>query len=128
MPVPPTTVLDQGEIFWVDFPKQGAGHEQHGWRPCIVMSRLSVNGGGTVVIVPMTSRLQKASSFRILLPPGEIVKDVACSRPLNNVGSVALCDHMRVLDKTKLDERAGKLSASAVVAVQLGIAYFFDIR
>ena len=44
------------------------------------------------------------------------------------VDSVALCGHVFVVDKRKLEGRLGKLSYNAVLAVQLGLAYLFDIR
>jgi mRNA-degrading endonuclease toxin of MazEF toxin-antitoxin module len=42
--------------------------------------------------------------------------------------SVALCGHAFVIDKRKLEDKLGKLSYNAVLAVQLGLAYLFDIR
>ena len=125
MAVDQSTVLDQGEIFWIDLPDQG-GSEQRGRRPCIVMSRRLVNGGRTVVIVPMTTRKDKANAFRIAIPAQEIVRDVNSNSTIED--SVALCDHVHVIDKQKLQARLGKLSHTATIAVQLGLAYFFDIR
>jgi len=41
---------------------------------------------------------------------------------------VAKCDHVRVLDKTQLESKIGKLTHTAVIAVELGLAFVFDIR
>ena len=47
---------------------------------------------------------------------------------LSVVNSVALCGQVFMIDKRKLEERFGKLSYNAILAVQLGLSYLFDIR
>lgn len=74
----------------------------------------------------MTSKLSKANSFNIQIPANEITKDVLNTAPV--VDSVALCGQVIMVDKRKLSERFGKLSTNAVLAVQLGLSYVFDIR
>jgi mRNA-degrading endonuclease toxin of MazEF toxin-antitoxin module len=118
--------IEQGDIYWVTL--TGSGSEQSGRRPCIVMSRLAVNNAGrTVVIVPMTTATASANQYyRILLPVAEIIKDPSCQSTIQV--SVAKCDHARVLDKSLLDAKVGKLTHTAVIAVGLGLAYVFDLR
>jgi mRNA-degrading endonuclease toxin of MazEF toxin-antitoxin module len=118
--------IEAGDIYWVTL--TGSGSEQTGRRPCIVMSRLAVNNAGrTVVVVPMTTSTGSANPYyRILLPVAEIVKDPSCTSAIQI--SVAKCDHVRVLDKSLLESRIGKLTQTAIIAVGLGIAYVFDIR
>jgi mRNA-degrading endonuclease toxin of MazEF toxin-antitoxin module len=117
--------IEQGEIFWIMLPDRG-GREQHGRKPCIVMSRRLVNNGNPVVAVPMTSQTRRANAYNIAIPVNEIVKDVSSKSTI--VDSVALCGHIFVVDKRKLEERLGKLSYNAVLAVQLGLTNLFDIR
>lgn len=120
--------IEQGDIYWVAL--AGSGSEQQGRRPCIVVSRLAVNNAGrTVIIVPMTtanSGANPAYPYRIVLPVGQIIRDPSCTSNLQD--SVAKCDHARVLDKSLLETRIGKLTNTAVIAVSLGLAYVFDIR
>ncbi len=125
MPLAETDPIDQGEIYWYTLPDRG-GREQHGRRPCIVMSRGLVNSGNPVVVVPMSSRMHKANSYNIAIPANEIVADIV-SRPAV-VSSVALCGQVFMIDKRKLEERFGKLTYNAILAVQLGLSYLFDIR
>jgi len=74
----------------------------------------------------MSTNKSRANSYNIAIPVNEIVKDLAsCSTPMD---SVALCGHAFVIDKRKLEDKLGKLSYNAVLAVQLGLAYLFDIR
>ncbi len=125
MPVDPSIPVDPGDIFWVTLPFQG-GSEQSGRRPCIVVSRRSLNGGNTVVVVPMSTNLARASAHRILLPAGEIIKDVGCASDVKD--SVALCHQVRAVDRRAFESKIGKLSYNAILAVQLGLSYLFDIR
>lgn len=117
--------IDQGEIYWITLPDR-KGREQHGRRPCIIMSRKLVNNGNPVIAVPMTSETRKATAYNIQIPASEIVKDLACKTVV--VNSVALCGQVFMVDKRKLEEKLGKLSLNAVFAVQLGLANLFDIR
>ena len=125
MPLSETDPIDQGEIYWMTIPDRG-GREQHGRRPCIVMSRRLINHGNPVVVVPLTSETRKANASNIAIPANEIVRDVSSNSSI--LDSVALCSQVFMVDKRKLEDRLGKLSYNAVLAVQLGLAYVFDIR
>lgn len=116
--------VSAGEIYYITIASKG-GREQEGRRPCIVVSRRTVNASNPIVVVPMTTNLKRANSYNIQLPASEIIKDVSLkSTP---VDSVALCGHAFAVDKRKLEDRFGKLSDNALLAVQLGLAYLFDI-
>lgn len=120
-----TDPVDQGEIYWITLPNRG-GREQSGRRPCVVMSRRAVNHGNPIVVVPMTSETRRANSYNIAIPANEIVRDLSSKSTV--VDSVALCGQVFMVDKRKLEDRLGKLSYNAILAVQLGLAYVFDIR
>ena len=90
------------------------------------MSRKLVNSGNPVMVVPMSSKTHKANSYNIAIPANEIIADIV--NKLSVVNSVALCGQVFMIDKRKLEERFGKLSYNAILAVQLGLSYLFDIR
>jgi len=73
----------------------------------------------------MSTNKSKAGQHRIQLPAKEIIKDVGCTSTI--VDSVALTDQIRVLDVSRLQEKIGCLSQTAVIAVGLGLAFLFDI-
>jgi mRNA interferase MazF len=125
MALDPATPLDPGDIYWVNLPHQG-GSEQAGRRPCIVMSRRTMNTTNTVVVVPLTTNTKKATAWKVALPVNEIIKDVGCQTEI--LPSVALCHQVRAVDKRQFDTKIGKLSQLAVLAVQLGLTYVFEIR
>ena len=125
MAIDPSAPIDPGDIFWITLPSQG-GSEQSGRRPCIVMSRRSLNRENTVVVVPMSTNVARACGHKIALPETEIIKDIGCTSEIKP--SVALCHQVRAVDKRAFESKIGKLSTNAVLAVQLGLTYLFDIR
>lgn len=104
-----------------------SGHEQTGLRPYIIVSRDLLNkGASTAVAVPMSKNTSKANAYRIALPVAELIPDVG-KYPFQP--SVALCDHVRVIDLKQMRTRLGKLSGNALTSVlNIGLAYVFDFR
>jgi mRNA-degrading endonuclease toxin of MazEF toxin-antitoxin module len=84
-------MFKQGEIYWV----------------YVIVSSNYVNNQGqkNVVGVPFSTRLHKANSHRILIPVIHMIRDAACTRQLTD--SVALTDHIRVLDPNRFDPKWG---------------------
>ena len=103
-----------------------SGSEQSGLRPWIIVSQNVVNvGKQTAVGVPLTTKVKKANAHRIFLPSSELISDIGCT-PFQD--SVALCDHVRVLDLNQIRKKIGNVTENALLAVGLGLAYVFDIR
>ena len=123
----------QGDIFFYEPPAEQAaplfvasGSEQKGFRPWVVVSVEAVHAQTpTVVAVPLSTKTNKANSYRINLPASELI---AAPGRAPFVNSVALCDHVRVIEKQQLTVKAGRLSENAILAVGLGLAYVFDLR
>ncbi len=121
--------VKQGEIYWATVTRQQAvGSEQIHRRPWVIVSRDAVNRAGrNVVAVPLTSKIAKASQYRVLIPAREMIPDLGCGLQLHD--SVALTDQIRVLDVDRLEmPRIGCLSGIARSALELGLAFLFDIR
>ncbi len=56
-----------------------------------------------------------------------MLPDVSCKRPMKD--SVALTDHIRVLDPARFEQpKMGKMTDTAMGAIELGLAFLFDIR
>lgn len=125
--VKPLDVLDQGDMYWGE-DADARGHEQRDDRLWIVMSRRSLNGNNTIVVVPATTKLHQAvkhPAFCIRLPAHEQVPIIGQSASRERV---ALCHQLRVFDKSRLREKWGKVSLSAIPSIQLGLSFVFDIR
>lgn len=121
--------IKQGEIWWV-FAKDLdiAGHEQQKSRPYIIVSRDLINKlGDNVVGVPLSTKIHKACAHRVKVPVQLMVKNSACTRPLED--SVALTDHIRVLDRNRFEQpKMGTLALTAVGGLELALAFLFDLR
>jgi mRNA interferase MazF len=128
--------VKKGCIYLYEPPKQSSseqgallvtsGSEQSGLRPYVIVSRDLVNKNKpTAVGVPLTTKVHKANSYRILLPASELIADLGCNQFQD---SVALCDHVRVLDVNQIKKKIGSLSQNAALAVELGLQYVFDMR
>ncbi len=96
------------------------------------MSRTNVNRANkTVVGIPFSASenlLNKPSPqppYRIFVPAREIVKDVLFNGEIKDC--IAKTDQIRVLDKTRLEKRLGRLSDTAIASVGLGVEYLFDL-
>ncbi len=115
----------RGDIYFIDLPapKGDTDKVQAYPRPCIVVSRTDINATGpTVVVVPMTTVTKKANSFRVQIPKDHI--NALPGETFTN--SVALCDHLRVVNKMDLKRKMGQLSGTAVYAITAGIGFLLD--
>ena len=83
------------------------GSEQAGIRPVIIFQENTISQFTTTIItIPLTTNLRRSSLPSCLLIPqneGGLNQD-----------SVALCHQLRVLDKTRLRRKLGKLSPEVI--------------
>ena len=122
-------MIKQGDIWWVfakDLDIQGS--EQQRDRPYVIVSRHAINQlGRNVIGIPLSTKVHKANSYRVLIPVAHMIKDVGCTRPMSD--SVALTDHIRVLDPSRFEQqRMGRVSDTAMGGIEVGITFVFDIR
>lgn len=80
----------------------------------------------TVVVVPLSTSTENQPAYRVMIPVSEITKDQSSGSQLKL--SVAKTDQVRVIDKSRLEQRIGRLSQTATIAVGHGLAFVFDIR
>ncbi len=98
----------RGSIWWVDLdPTRGA--EIQTGRPAVVVTDDGLNRvRRTVVVVPL-------STGPVPRPP------IVVAVPSAGVGSVAVCDRLRAVDRTRLTRREGVLSREDLLAVENGV-------
>ncbi len=91
--------MNRGDIYWIDIPERiPSGSEIAKTRPCVVVSVAALNKARrTVIVVPLTSN-NKA------YPP------IAIAVPSAGVNSVAVCDQVFAVDKSRLGSRKGQLA------------------
>ena len=117
----------QGEMYWVEITSaETKGSEQFGRRPFIIVSRDGVNKAlKTVVAVPTSCTIDGQPAYRIRIPVAEIQKDITCTSNLQDC--VAKTDQVRVIDKSRLISKIGRLSRTATVSVLLGVSYVLNL-
>lgn len=97
------------------------GSEQAGTRPVIIVSRDAINNASGVVLgVPCTTlrpgRRVYPSQAAIKAPEGGLDRD-----------SVAMCEQMRVLDKSRLGRHRGALGPLSMRRVERAILVALDM-
>ena len=90
----------RGDIHWVKFPQRSPrGAELEKTRPCIIVSHKQASEyRKTVAVVPLTTGSKDAPPIIISLPSG-------------GQNSKAVCDQILSVDKLRIGEKCGTLSA-----------------
>jgi mRNA interferase MazF len=98
--------MDRGDIYWVDIPaRTPEGREITKARPCVVISVAALNKArSTIVMLPLTSN-------------GKAAPPIALFTPSAGKNSVAVCDQLLAVDKRRMRNKAGQLSAKDLEAV-----------
>jgi len=97
------------------------GSEQAGTRPAIIVSRDAININlGIVVIVPCTTYRPTTQ-----LHPGRVL--VSAPDGGLSVDSVALCEQVRTIAKSRLLRQRGTLSSRSLVAVDRALRIALDL-
>jgi mRNA interferase MazF len=101
-------LMQRGEIWWVDFdPSQGS--EIQKCRPAVILTINAINKvRRTVVVVPLST----AATPR---PP------IVISLPSVGQNSVAVCDQLRAIDKSRILKRMGVLSTGDMAALSSAV-------
>ena len=98
--------IERGDVYWVELdPTRGA--EITKTRPCFVLSATEINQHRkTVVVIPLTTTATPSA------PP------LLIAVPSTGATSKARIEHIRVIDKNRLQRKLGKLSAQDLHAVE----------
>jgi len=100
--------MNRGDVYWVDL-NPTRGSEINKARPCVLVGATPINlARRTVVVVPL-------STFAKAIPP--ITISVLCS----GKKVTAICDQIRTVDKSRLKNSAGSLSAKDLNALDNGL-------
>jgi mRNA interferase MazF len=101
-------MLKRGTAYKVNlFPV--AGSQQGGVRPCVVISDEDIHTyRRTAVVIPLSSSPVPAAPIVVSVPSG-------------GIGSVALCDQIRAVDKTRIGEELFSLSIADMAKMEHSI-------
>ncbi len=111
--------MQKGDVYVADL-NPVVGSEQAGMRPVVIVQNSLLNRfTRTIVVVPFTTNLKRAelpSAVLISKGDGGLDQD-----------SVALCHQVRVLDKSRLQNRLGTLSAESISKINETLAFVLDL-
>jgi mRNA interferase MazF len=115
--------VKRGDIFWAEL-RPRSGSEQRGRRPVVVMSNDGFNLTATwrsVIVVPVST--SEAQARR-----GPTAVALAAGAGGLPRAGIAVCHQVTTLDRAKLTERLGTLSATAIRAVESGLKAALDLE
>ncbi|MDD5333033.1 MAG: type II toxin-antitoxin system PemK/MazF family toxin [Rhodoferax sp.] len=97
--------MNRGDLYWARLdPTVGA--ELQKTRPVVVLTINAFNRARkTVIVVPLSSSARNEPPLNVALTGG----------------SVARCDQLRTLDKSRLTRRIGTLAAADLLAIEDGV-------
>jgi mRNA interferase MazF len=102
--------VQRGEV-WLAALNPTRGSEQGGIRPVIIFQNDTISQfTTTVIIIPLTTNLHRAS-----LPTGLLIPSEEGGLDRN---SVALCHQLRVIDRTRLQRKLGDLNPETLMTLE----------
>ena len=97
--------ISRGEVFWARLDPT-VGSEIHKTRPVVVLSINSLNRARkTVVVIPLSTSAPAIDFLNVELKGG----------------SVARCEHIRSIDKSRLSDKIGSISVADIGKIEDGI-------
>lgn len=113
-------ILGRGAVVVVELDPT-VGHEQHGLRPCVVVSDPDVITNQRfplVCVVPITGAPGEGLLYPSLAPgKSGLVKR-----------SFALIDHLRSIDKRRIRRLFGEVAREEIAAIDEGLSVFLGLR
>jgi mRNA interferase MazF len=114
--------VNRGDVFIAE-PKPRSGSEQSGTRPVIIISHNAFNrttGWRSIIVVPLSTSINQARRGLTAIPvfagEGGLTRD-----------SVALCHQVTTIDRSKLKQKIGNLSAEQMSLVANGLKAAMDL-
>jgi mRNA interferase MazF len=99
-------------VYWVDL-EPTYGSQQRGRRPCLVLTEDAINAARrTVGVIPLSSSPSVA-------PP------IVVAIPSLGANSVALCDQLRAVDKSKISKRIAAITAAEMALIEASVKLVF---
>ncbi|WP_291917671.1 type II toxin-antitoxin system PemK/MazF family toxin [Limnohabitans sp.] len=104
--------IERGEVFWARLDPT-VGSELQKTRPVVVLSINPLNKARkTVVVVPLSTSAPAIEFLNVALKGG----------------SVARCEHIRSIDKTRLADRIGSISDADMTKIEEGISRILGVN
>ena len=104
--------INRGDIYYVEIPN-AIGHEMMKDRPAVVISCDAMNYTSTVVcVVYLTGSRPADTPYHV---------EVQSTRSVRHGSSVALCEHIYTVDKSRVGKRLARCTEAEMEAIENGI-------
>ena len=104
--------IERGDVFWARLDPT-VGSELQKTRPVLVLSINPLNKARkTLVVVPLSTSAPAIEFLNVALKGG----------------SVARCEHIRAIDKTRLADRIGSISDEDMAKIEEGISRILGVN
>jgi mRNA interferase MazF len=104
--------IERGDVFWARLDPT-VGSELQKTRPVVVLTINPLNKARkTVVVVPLSTSAPAIEFLNVALKGG----------------SVARCEHIRAIDKTRLADRIGSISDADMAKIKEGISRILGVN
>ena len=113
-------ILDRGTVVWVNL-NPTRGHEQKGFRPCVVVSDPAVGERQRfplIALVPVTGTPGQGALYPALQPGPSGLRN----------RSYALVDQLRSVDKRRVEEALGSVTPEELRLLDLGLYLFLGLQ
>jgi mRNA interferase MazF len=115
--------MKRGDVYWASLVPR-SGSEQRGHRPIVVVSNDAFNeiaSWRSLIVVPLTTSLRQAAR-------GPTVVELPSQITGLPKTSYALCHQITTLDRSKLDDRVGRLGTTEMAEIAAGIVAACDLE
>ncbi len=111
---PMELTVKRGDIYWINLdPTRGSEIRKR--RPCVLIGATPINKARrTVVVVPLSTSAKPHPPLTVSVQA--LKRTVVC-----------VCDQIRAVDKTRLQQRAGKLSMEDMRILEDGLRKVFQL-
>ena len=105
----------RGQIYRVNLQPTKGSEQQGVARPCVILS-----------ITPLNTKLRQVGVVP-LSSSAKVLSPVVVGVPSAGPNSVALCHQLRTIDKTRITQFLGELSAADMIAVETAVRQVYGL-
>ena len=107
-------------MYWIDFEESEYENIQKGLRPCVVTSREEFNNTTTLIVAPLSTRIDKQNISSHLL--------IKCSKYDLNADSLILVEQQRIINKEQLGTYIDSLDELDIFKLDYKLVVYFNIN
>ena len=113
-------IMKKGDMYWIDFEESEYENIQKGLRPCVVTSREEFNNTTTLIVAPLSTRIDKQNISSHLL--------IKCSKYDLNADSLILVEQQRIINKEQLGTYIDSLDELDIFKLDYKLIVYFNIN